>query len=158
MGSPSSTDDTAVPSCKSHHPPCREPHRPRPARGKPGPVKFSLLVKAGAATHAPRQPMKPIVTFSILLMLLSSCAPRAIVLGRPTSSKPRASTSSSSNRGYVDNAHSTPMPRPAGDNLGLLDPKGLSSLPEEQDMRPTGGNRDSGPVIANPPSGDSSSE
>jgi len=102
--------------------------------------------------------MKPIVTLSILITLLSSCAPRAIVLGRPTSSKPRASSGQSSSSGYADRGPSTPLPIPAGDNLGLLDPKGLSSLPDEQDMRPTGGNRDSGPVIANPPSGDSSNE
>lgn len=94
--------------------------------------------------------MKRYATILPLLMLLSSCAPKAIVLGMPTQSR-RSGGSSSSGGGSNDVANPTPesLPRPGG--IGLLDPKGLTNLPEEHDMRPTGGNRNSGPVIANPP-------
>ena len=102
--------------------------------------------------------MKPLVTLSLLLTLLSSCTPKAIVLGRPTSSKPQPSAAQENNRGVTQSSGPSALPNLPGDNLGLLDPKGLSTLPDEQDMRPTGGNRDSGPVIANPPSGEDSSE
>lgn len=95
--------------------------------------------------------MKPYATILPLLMLLSSCAPKAIVLGLPT--KPRRSSGGS---GGESNGVASPTPeypsRPGG--IGLLDPKGLTNLPEERDMRPTGGNRDSDPVIANPPKED----
>ncbi|MGB1129590.1 MAG: hypothetical protein ACPG4K_06045 [Haloferula sp.] len=97
--------------------------------------------------------MKPYATILPLLMLLSSCAPKAIVLGMPTKSRRSSGGSSSGGESnYVASPTPESLPRTGG--IGLLDPKGLTNLPEERDMRPTGGNRDSGPVIANPPKED----
>lgn len=99
--------------------------------------------------------MKFFVPILLLVSILSACAPRGIVLGRPSSDKPQRS---GSERPYVVSGSTDSLPPRSGGNIGLLEPKELTNLPDERDMRPTGGNRDSGPVIANPPSGDSANE
>ena len=100
--------------------------------------------------------MKLFASFLVPLMLLSSCAPRAIVLGRPSASKPRPSSDlgSSTIASVPSESGTTSLPRPPGDDLGLLEPKGLTNLPDERDMQPTGGDPKIGPVIATPPKED----
>ncbi|MGE9271300.1 MAG: hypothetical protein ACQKBU_10905 [Verrucomicrobiales bacterium] len=88
--------------------------------------------------------MKSALTLPLVLTLVSSCAPKAIVLGHPTGPKKHSSSENAS-------ATSDPLPITNPSGIQLLDPKDLTSLPEERDMRPSAANQESGPIIAPPP-------
>lgn len=98
--------------------------------------------------HAGRSPMKKAFLCLVLTAVLpTACAPRAVVLGMPTTEnkdKPR-------NGSRRTHEPAPAITKPRGDNLGLLDGREVSNLPDGQDMKPSNAGNDSGPVIANPP-------
>ncbi|MEM1084409.1 MAG: hypothetical protein AAGI48_09810 [Verrucomicrobiota bacterium] len=83
----------------------------------------------------------------LVLILCGACAPKAILVeeadmpAEPAESKP-----------VVAQTDDSELPT-FGHNDGLLDPKGLATMPTEKDMRPTIAEQ-STTVIANPPEGD----
>lgn len=92
--------------------------------------------------------MKPVLLLTPLLLV--ACAPRAILLREAKATGPRDSQ-------QEEAIASAPAPDPespperSGDNLGLLEPRTLTQIPDEHEMRPTVDPDDEPPVIGTPP-------
>ncbi|WP_338684756.1 hypothetical protein [Haloferula helveola] len=95
--------------------------------------------------------MKPAIY--LLPLLFAACAPKAIVLREATATGP-AEKAERSVAGNSVNAGSVPderLPSDGDGGLGLLDPSGLTKMPEDREMKPTVDTGEERPVIANPP-------
>lgn len=94
--------------------------------------------------------MKPLLFLSPLIF--AACAPRAILLLDAGATAPGPQSRQVAAADPAPPAvEPTPVRRTDGDGLGLLEPKDLARMPEEQEMRPTVNPDDDRPVIATPP-------
>ncbi|MFC7336445.1 hypothetical protein ACFQY0_04585 [Haloferula chungangensis] len=98
--------------------------------------------------------MKFAPLFAIAVLTLGSCAPKAIVLSEGfdlnLSNQQSASSEASS-----ENSAEVPAPPQVPANFkpddGLLDPSGLTAMPQDRDMKPAVEEPTSNAVIAKPP-------
>ena len=103
----------------------------------------------GAPAYRPS--MKPFLQLVPLILILGSCAPKAVLVeeaekpaGPATAAKPDE-----------DKADDGELPA-FGHDDGLLDPRGLANMPTEQDMRSTTRETNSA-IIVNPPEDETAS-
>lgn len=96
--------------------------------------------------HRPRpSAMKPALFF--LTLAFVACAPKAEVVEEAPAESPKPAPSEEV---VADNDAEPQLPPSPGDDLGLLDPAGLTDLPDETAMRPTNDTAEARPVIAAP--------
>jgi hypothetical protein len=89
--------------------------------------------------------MRPVTLLCPLL--LAACTPQAILLV-DGGDLPRRKPTGPSTPVMVEEP---PATQPAGAAIGLLEPRTLTQMPEERDMRPTVDPQDPRPVIGTPP-------
>lgn len=92
--------------------------------------------------------MKPLLLLTPLLLL--ACAPQAILLREAKAPTPR-NTQEEESVASTPAADPDDLPPQPGDNLGLLEPRTLTQIPDEREMRPTVDPDDEPPVIGTPP-------
>ncbi|MBB5353775.1 hypothetical protein HNR46_004037 [Haloferula luteola] len=83
----------------------------------------------------------------LLPFALAACATKTAVVEDAPKPAPKPPSEEAAE------AHPDPLPAPDED-LGLLVPRNLTTMPDERDMRPTVDPAEGRSVIANPPSGD----
>ena len=86
--------------------------------------------------------MKLVFLISPILLIFASCAPKATIVEEAPTPKPKEEKAT----------ETTDLKLPPKDNLGLLDPPRLTTMPTQKDMKPTikANNEGSSTVIATP--------
>jgi hypothetical protein len=81
-----------------------------------------------------------------LTLALVACAPKATVVEEVPAQSPKPAPAQETAAAQPE----PDLPAPPSDDLGLLDPAGLTDLPDENAMRPTNDTAEARPVIAAP--------